>query len=169
MRATLFGHSLAKCPGSLQCLQSIGMAFWRRVASMSIGAGTLETRTGTPGYCDVRGVGIGAKGWTRNVALGVGKVGRTFREGIIARWVPWKAWFAVQLALNIHAALYHPSDCHPQVSLAPALLSNPEYLYPGLSGTSLWLTDHLHTLPPQSTPKTHQYNHPPLSFPDNSV
>jgi hypothetical protein len=25
-------------------------------------------------------------GWTRNVALGVGKVGQTFREGTIARW-----------------------------------------------------------------------------------
>src|SRR5882762_4629223 len=62
-----------------------------------------------------------------------------------------------------------PPDHHPRVFPAPALLSDPEYPYPGLSGISLQLKDHLHTLPPQPTPKTHQYNHPPPSFPDNSV
>jgi hypothetical protein len=67
------------------------MAFWRCVASMSIGAGTLEAHIGTPGYCDIQGVGVGVMGWTGNVALGVGNIGWTFGEGTIVRYVPWKA------------------------------------------------------------------------------
>src|SRR5882757_9194873 len=62
-----------------------------------------------------------------------------------------------------------PPDRHPQVSPVPALLSDPECPYPGLSGISLRLKDHLRTRPPQPTLKTHQCNHPPPSFPDNSV
>src|SRR5882762_2643382 len=62
-----------------------------------------------------------------------------------------------------------PPDHHPQVSPAPALLSNPEHSYPGLSGILLQLKDCLRTLPLQPTLRTHQYNHPPPSFPDNSI
>src|SRR5882762_7433798 len=39
-----FGHSLAKCPGSPQRLQSIGIGFLRRAASISMGVGMLDAR-----------------------------------------------------------------------------------------------------------------------------
>jgi len=131
--------------------------------------GTLEARTGTPGYWDVRGLGIGVEGWTGNTALEVGKVGRTFGEGTIARWVPWKADLQSGWRQTCARHCTIPPDHHPQVSPVPALLSNPEYPYPGLSGISLRLKDRLRTRPPQSTLKTHQCNHPLPSFPDDSV
>src|SRR5882762_2243505 len=104
---------------------------------MSIGAGTLEAHTGTPGYCDVRGVGIGVMGWTGNTAFGVGKAGWTFRESIIVHKRPDLQSSWRQKCMQCCTILL---DHHPQVFLAPALLSNPEYPYPGLSGTSLQLT-----------------------------
>src|SRR5882672_481176 len=86
-----FGHSLAKCPGSPQRLQSIGIGFLRRTASISMGVGMLDARAGTPGYCDVWN---GETGRTEEVgggALGAGNGVREVGVNATTRCVPWKA------------------------------------------------------------------------------